>query len=162
MSESWMLAAVNAALTGRGIDDRVTAAGRFSPRGASGGMFAGGLAGDTVGGLVGGVADAVGTVGGALAGQRAAGRARGLPARLLVAVSTGWVYGFDGGRSGSREAGELVFRFPRAGLTVTVGQRVNVRTVTLAAADGSRVELEGHRLPVTHSKDVIDVLRAPA
>ena len=48
---------------------------------------------------------------------------------------------------------------PRAGLSVKVHQRVNVRVLELIHDDsGSRIELEGNRLPVTHSKDVIDVL----
>jgi hypothetical protein len=37
---------------------------------------------------------------------------------------------------------------------------VNVRVVELVHdASGSRIELEGNRLPVTHSKDVIEALR---
>jgi hypothetical protein len=36
---------------------------------------------------------------------------------------------------------------------------VNVRVLELIHDDsGSRIELEGSRLPVTHSKDVIDIL----
>jgi hypothetical protein len=36
---------------------------------------------------------------------------------------------------------------------------VNVRILELIDnASGSRIELEGNRLPVTHSKDVIDAL----
>jgi hypothetical protein len=36
---------------------------------------------------------------------------------------------------------------------------VNVRVLELIdSATGSRIELEGNRLPVTHSKDVIDTL----
>ena len=48
---------------------------------------------------------------------------------------------------------------PRAGLTAKVHQRVNVRVLELIdTAGGSRIELEGNRLPLTHSKDVIDAL----
>jgi hypothetical protein len=40
-----------------------------------------------------------------------------------------------------------------------VHQRVNVRVLELIdTASGSRIELEGNRLPLTHSKDVIDAL----
>ena len=40
-----------------------------------------------------------------------------------------------------------------------VHQRVNVRVLELIdAATGARIELEGNRLPVTHSKDVIQAL----
>jgi hypothetical protein len=41
-----------------------------------------------------------------------------------------------------------------------VHRRVNVRVLELIdEATGSRIELEGNRLPVTHSKNVIDLLR---
>ncbi len=52
-----------------------------------------------------------------------------------------------------------MFKLPRAGLTAKVHQRVNVRVLELIEdASGSRVELEGNRIPLTHSKDVINVL----
>ena len=48
---------------------------------------------------------------------------------------------------------------PRAGLTANVHQRVNVRMLELIDDEtGQRVELEGDRIPLTHSKDAIDVL----
>jgi hypothetical protein len=54
-----------------------------------------------------------------------------------------------------------VFQLPRADLTVKVHQRVNVRVLELIEeASGSRIELEGNRLPVTHSKDVIQELES--
>jgi hypothetical protein len=159
MSAANMIAAMNSALRRDGIDDQVDTVGQFIPRGTTGGMFAGGLVGDEIGGLLGPAGDAVGTVGGALAGARGAAKAQGLPPALLVGVSPQWVYGFAG-RSRSRVPHQLVFRTPRAGLTATVLQRVNVRILTLQANDGSRIDLEGNRLPVTHSKDVIDALRA--
>ena len=37
-------------------------------------------------------------------------------------------------------------------------QRANVRVLELVHRDGSAIELEGDRLPVTHSKDVIQAL----
>lgn len=157
MSEEGMVEAMNAALTHQGFDDTVSAVGQFNPRGATGAMFAGGLAGDELGGLAGSAGDAIGTVGGAMAARHGAASARALPVDMLVGVSTDWVYGFAG-RSRSREPQQLVFRFPRAGLTATVHARANVRTLSLRAADGSAVELEGNRLPITHSKDVIDAL----
>jgi hypothetical protein len=68
------------------------------------------------------------------------------------------VYGFAG-RSRSKEPTDLVFKLPRAGLTAKVHQRVNVRVLELIEdASGSKVELEGNRIPLTHSKDVIHVL----
>jgi hypothetical protein len=154
-----MIAAMNSALHRDGIVDQVDTVGQFIPRGTTGGMFAGGLVGDEVGGLLGPAGDAVGTLGGMLAGTRGAAKARGLPPVMLVGVSPQWVYGFAG-RSRTREPQQLVFRLPRAGLAASVRQRVNVRVLTLEASDGSRVDLEGNRLPITHSKDVIDALRA--
>jgi hypothetical protein len=53
----------------------------------------------------------------------------------------------------------LAFQLPRADLTAKVHPGVNVRVLELIdEASGSRVELEGNRLPVTHSKDVITAL----
>jgi hypothetical protein len=44
----------------------------------------------------------------------------------------------------------LVFQVPRAGLTVKVHERVNVRILELIeTASGSQIELEGNRLPRT-------------
>jgi hypothetical protein len=137
----------------------VIAAGQFNPRGQTGGLFAGGLAGGEAGSLVGGVAEDVGLAAGSLAGMHAADAASGLPARMLVAVSTTTVYGFAAKSRRSAPTG-LVFQLPRADLAVRVHQRVNVRVVELVhEASGSRIELEGNRLPVTHSKDVIEALQ---
>jgi hypothetical protein len=47
---------------------------------------------------------------------------------------------------------------PREGLEAKVHQRVNVRVLELIDEGGSRIELEGMRLPITHSKDVIEEL----
>lgn len=89
MSEEQMVDVVNDALAAEGIEDTVTAAGEFYPRGHTGAGFA-----------------------------------------------------------GSRE-----------GLGVKVHQRVNVRVLELIDEEsGSRIELEGNRLPITHSKDVIETL----
>jgi hypothetical protein len=42
-----------------------------------------------------------------------------------------------------------------------VHQRVNVRILELIdSTTGSRIELEGNRIPVTHSKDVITALQS--
>src|SRR3954447_16261988 len=111
MSSNNIIEAVNETMAAQHIDDRVVAAGQFSPRGSSGGMFAGGLAGDSLLGNVTGLAG-VATVGGALAGARVAGRLRSLPQWMLVGVSEEFVYGFEG-RSRRRAPGRLVFRLPR-------------------------------------------------
>jgi hypothetical protein len=153
MSEDRMVDVVNEALSSAGIDDSVTAVGEFYPRGHTGAGFAGGMIGGDLGDSLGGVAGGVGAVGGYMAGARASDEASGLPEQMLVGVSEAMVYGFSGDR---RHARELVFRVPREGLDVKVHQRVNVRVLELIdSASGSRIELEGNRLPITHSKDVI-------
>lgn len=158
MSEERMAELVQSALAESGIDDQVLAAGQFSPRGQTGGMFAGGLVGSDAGGLLGEAGEAVGLGVGSLAGRHAAGAARGLPDTMLVGVTDTMVYGFAA-RTRHSEPSALVFQVSRAGLSVKVHQRVNVRVLELIHDDtGSRIELEGNRLPVTHSKDVIDVL----
>jgi hypothetical protein len=159
MSEKKMVGLIRHALRAQGIQDDVVAAGQFNPRGHTGGMFVGGLAGGDVGSVLGGAGEAVGVGAGSLAGMRAADAASGLPAKMLVGVSATTVYGFAAATRHS-EPTALVFKVPRAGLTVEVHQRLNVRILELIDnASGSRIELEGNRLPVTRSKDVIDALR---
>jgi hypothetical protein len=76
---------------------------------------------------------------------------------MLVGVSANTVYGFAA--KSRRKVNELVFKIDRAGLTAKVHQRVNVRVLELIDDDsGSRIELEGNRIPVTHAQDVIKVL----
>jgi len=146
-----MVAMVQGALDELGVADRVVAAGEFEPRGHSGSAFVGGLVGDEVGGAIGG---AVGSLG----GRGVSDAASGLPASMIIGVSDAAVYGFAGNRT--RLHSGLLFRLDRAAVSVEVHQRVNVRTLELVdAASGARLELEGNRLPVTHSKDVIDHLR---
>ncbi len=158
MSEEKMVELVQDALEARGIEDEIVAAGQFNPRGHSGGMFVGGLVGGDAGGLVGGAAESVGVGAGALAGMSAADVASGLPAKMLVGVSSTSVYGFAA-PSRHDEPTALAFQVPREGLTAKVHQRANVRVLELIDdASGSRIELEGNRLPVTHSKDVIQAL----
>ena len=83
---------------------------------------------------------------------------RGMPAYLVVAVSQTMVYGLAGRRN--HPSHDLVFQVPKADLDVEVHrQLVNVRVLELIhRSTGQRIELEGNRLPVTHSKDVIDHL----
>ena len=53
----------------------------------------------------------------------------------------------------------MVFRLPRSKLEAKVHQRVNVRILELIDSDsGDAIELEGNRIPVTHSADVIELL----
>ena len=154
-----MVEAVQAALVKRGVDEKVIAVGQFNPRGHSGGLFVGGLTGSEAGGALGEVAGDVGLAAGSLAGMRAADAASGLPAWMLVGVTDATVYGFAG-RSRRAEPTDLVFQVPRAGLTAKVHQRVNVRVLELIDDDsGSTIELEGNRIPLAHTKDVIEVLK---
>jgi hypothetical protein len=158
MSEEKIVELLQGALEKRGIEDRVVAAGQFNPRGHSGGLFAGGLVGGDAGSLLGGVGGSVGVGAGSLAGMRAADAASGLPDKMLVGVSATTVYGFAA-PTRHDDPTALVFQLPRSALTAKVHQRVNVRVLELIDdASGSRIELEGNRLPVTHSKDVIEAL----
>jgi len=154
-----MVELIQRAVAARGIEDEVLAAGQFYPRGHTGGMFAGGLAGGEAGGLLGGAVETVGAEAGSLAGAHAADARAGLPAKMLVGVSATTVYGFAA-PTRRDEPTVLVFQILRSGLTANVHQRVNVRVLELIDnASASRIELEGNRLPLTHSKDVIDALR---
>jgi hypothetical protein len=156
MSEERIVEVVNEALASAGIKDTVIAAGEFNPRGHSGAGFAGGLIGGDVGDSIGSPAGGIGTAGGYVAGTRAHDAASGLPERMVVAVSETTIYGFAGNRAHPKA---LAFRVPREGLEAKVHQRVNVRVLELIdTGSGSRIELEGMRLPVTHSKDVIEEL----
>lgn len=154
MSEQSMVEHVQQALDERGIRDTVVAVGQFNPRGMSGASLAGGLAGSEAGGVLGGLGDSVGTIGGYYAGRAAGASASALPQSMLVAVSDTTVYGFEAAHRNATPT-DLVFQVPRAGLGVEVHQRVNVRVLELVEPSGARIELEGNRLPVTHSKDVI-------
>jgi hypothetical protein len=158
MSEEGMEHAVQEALAREGIADEVLAAGQFNPRGHTGSMFAGGLAGGEVGELGGAAGEAVGEIAGVAGGMRANAAASGMPQWMLVGVTADAVYGFDG-RSRSKTPGAMVFKADRAGLEVKVHQRVNVRVLELIHPEsGSRIELEGSRVPVAHAKDVIAAL----
>jgi hypothetical protein len=159
MSEADMVDAMNQALVTLGVADAVEAAGQFQPRGTSGAFVTGGLVGATAGDALGGVlGDALGEVGGAWAGAAAAAAGQGLPEYLLVGVSPTMVYGMPG-RSRHRAPTSLVFAVARQGLRSVVHQRGAVRVLELLHDDtGSQIELEGSRIPVTHSKDVIDLL----
>jgi hypothetical protein len=157
MSEEKMVAAVEAALRDRGSEEEVLAVGEFNPRGHSGALFAGGLAGDEALGRFGDAAGAVGVAAGSLAGMHASDAASGLPDWMLIGVTPTTVYGFAGRRN--TEPTDVVFEVPREGLDVKVHQRVNVRVLELTDPNtGSAIELEGNRIPLTHTKDVIDVL----
>jgi hypothetical protein len=157
MSEEKMVGLVQQALAKRGVEDEVLAVGEFNPRGHTGGLFVGGLAGSEAGGALGRVGEDIGLAAGSIGGMRAADAASGLPSYMLVAVTGSTVYGFAGRRNA--EPTELAFAVPRAGLQTKVHQRVNVRVLELIDEEsGSQIELEGNRLPITHTKDVIDEL----
>jgi hypothetical protein len=153
-----MVQVLQTAIEQKGIDDTILHAGEFSPRGRSGSAFAGGLIGGELGGLGGKLGDAVGLGAGLIAGPAANAAAAGLPENMLVGASETAVYGFAA-RSRHDVPEELVFRVEREGLEVKVHARLNVRVLELIHPDtGSAIELEGNRLPITHSKDVIEFL----
>lgn len=157
MSEAKMTERVQEALQGAGIDDTIEVAGLFYPRGHTGSMFAGGLIGGDIGESFGGLGDAVGTVGGAIAGAHVHDAGTGLPDQMLVGVSAKTVYGVD---DEHRHEARIVFQVERAGLEVKVHQRANVRVLELLHGDSSSaIELEGNRIPTTHSHDVIEALQ---
>ena len=150
-----MLERTQAALVRAGIDDQLVAAAVFLPRGHFGGAIAGGLIGDSLPGDLG----AVGGAAGVIIGAHAADAASPMPDRCFVAVSETKVYGFDSEREGGRHPTGLVFNVARDGLEVKVHQRVNVRVLELVdSSSGSSIQLEGNRIPLTHTKDVIDAL----
>ena len=158
MSEERMVELVQGALSEMGVEDQVRAAGEFLPRGHIGSLFAGGIVGGAAGDVLGGVGDAIGTVGGSVAGARMHDASTGLPERMLVGVTDKGVYGFAE-HSRRKPPGALVFSVARDDLGVEVHQRVNVRVLELVhESSGSRIELEGGRVPVTHSHDVIRAL----
>ena len=159
MSGQKMIDIVRTALAEQGIEDEVLAVGEFYPRGHTGGGFTGGLIGGGAGDALGSFAGSVGTVGGYIAGSDAADAASGLPAKMLVAVSPGSVYGFAIRYRNEQPTG-LVFQVRRDELTTKVHQRVNVRVLELVDdRSGTAIELEGSRVPVTHSHDVIRALQ---
>jgi hypothetical protein len=158
MSEERMIELAQAALGHHGIDDTVEAVGQFAPRGQSGAMFAGGMIGGDLGGAAGNLAGGLALGAGMAAGRAASSASSGLPQTVMVAASASTVYGLHA-ETRRREPDRILFAVPRAGLTVNVHQRVNVRVLELIDEQtGSRIELEGNRLPVTHAKDVIHLL----
>jgi hypothetical protein len=158
MSEERMRELAQAALEHMGIDDEIIVAGQFSPRGRTGAGFVGGMLGSELGGTMGSIGDAAGLVAGYTAGTHMAEAESGLPLDMIVGVSATHVYGFAAATRHS-EPHAIVFQVPRENLTVHVHKRVNVRILELVdESSGSRIELEGNRIPLTHSKDVISEL----
>jgi hypothetical protein len=159
MSEASMLELVHAALSEFGITDEVIAVGQFNPRGHTGGLFVGGLTGSSAGERLGGaIGGSIGLGAGSLAGMRANDAASGLPKNMLVAVSATRIYGLDAPTRRAQPRA-VIFDLARDEVDIKVHQRVNVRILELIGrASGDTVELEGNRLPVTHSGDVIKAL----
>ena len=162
MSEDSMVALMQAALEHHGIADTIEVAGQFEPRGRSGAMMAGGFLGAGVAGdVVGEAASGLGLGAGMAAGSAAGSKASGLPRLMLVGASETTVYGMHT-RSRRKEPDRIVFSVPRANLHATVHQRLNVRILELVDdSSGASIQLEGSRVPVTHSKDVMDYLTHP-
>ena len=158
MSEERMVGIAEKALVDLGVPETVEAAGQFLPRGHTGSMFAGGFLGDGLTDMAGGLVNSAATVGGALAGAHIHDAASGLPDQMLVGVTSTHVCGWAQAHRNT-DAGGLVFRIPRRDLEIKVHKRVNVRILELIeTSSGARIELEGNRIPLTHSKDVIQAL----
>jgi hypothetical protein len=158
MSEERMVEIAEKALVDLGVPETVEAAGQFLPRGHTGSMFAGGFLGDGLTDMAGGLVNSAATVGGALAGAHIHDAASGLPDQMLVGVTSTHVCGWAQAHRNT-DAGALVFRIPRRDLEIKVHKRVNVRILELIeTSSGARIELEGNRIPLTHSKDVIQAL----
>lgn len=158
MSQQRMVESVTEALRRLAVDGPALAVGQFFPRGHTGSMFAGAFLGDGLGGGGGGLADSIATIGGSVAGYKIHDASSGLPERMLIAVTSTAVYGFAA-TSRASEAEALVFALHRDDLTVRVHPRVNVRILELIqTSTGAKLQVEGNRIPLTHSKDVIDAL----
>jgi hypothetical protein len=164
MAEADMIAAMQAAVRDRGIDDTIVEVGQFEPRGTIGATFAGGLLGSELGGSLGNVGEAIGLGAGVTAGRHAEAAAQGLPREIVVGASATTVYGFAMARGGRKaEPDDLLFQIARNRLQITVHNRVNVHVLELVDAEtGHKIELEGNRLPITHSSDLIKYLEGPA
>jgi hypothetical protein len=160
VNEHEMVKRAQEALGKAGVDDTITAAAVFLPRGHFAGAFAGGLIGGGIGDAVGNnLAGSVGTGFGAMAGMKAVDEAADVPARTMVAVSDTKVYGFDTEREYGRHPTDLVFALDRSDLEAKVHQRVNVRVLELIhGPSGDAIELEGPRLPGFHVGSVLDAL----
>lgn len=159
MDEPALLQTATEHLAESGITDELLAVGWFYPRGHTGGMFVGGMAGGSAGDLIGNFAGGIAAVGGAVAGGHAVDAGSGLPEQTFVAVSGTRVYLFDSHRDVGLDPGRLFGVLDRSRLEVKVHQRVNVRILELVDIEsGSTVELEGSRIPTTHSGDVIRAL----
>ena len=158
MAEEQMVEIVESALRELGVPEEVTAAGQFMPRGHTGSMFAGGLVGDSLTGSLGGLADSVGTVGGSLAGAHVHDASTGLPGTMLVGVTPTHVCAFDS-RSRHKRPGRSSSGCPGSGSgwRFTSGSTCGSWS-SWTRSTGSRIELEGNRIPLTHSKDVIEAL----
>jgi hypothetical protein len=157
MADETMVALVQQALDDREIKDQVLAAGEFKPRGHSGELFVGWLTGGEASEPL-DISEFAGVGFSSLPGIPVADAGSELPERMLIAVSSSAVYGFAAG-SRDDEPTELIFSLTRSGITVNVHKRANVPILELIdESSGSKIELEGDRPPVTHSKDVIEAL----
>ena len=159
MSEESWLSQSQAVVTATGVSDELKAVGEFYPRGHIGGLFIGGLIGGAAGDAFGSAGELVGDAAGAMIGMHAADKASGLPSRVFVAVSDSAIYLLDGEFEPRAEPHQVIGALKRSDVTVKVHQRVNVRVVELLDANGSKVELEGARMPMFHVGDVLDVLQ---
>ena len=159
MDEADAIARAEESLKQHGAEDALLAVGWFYPRGHTAAGFAGGMVGGGIGDELGSGTGGVGTVAGYTAGTHGFDAASGLPEKTIVAVSDTHVYLLEGERDGGTVPGPVFATLDRENLDVKVHQRVNVRVLELIDREsGSTYELEGSRVPMTHSGDVIKVL----
>lgn len=159
MSEEKQVELMNEALKDFAIDDVVHTVGQMQPRGRSGASAGGAFLGSGVGGSVGGsLGDAVGLGAGMIAGGHMAAAGQNLPVSFQVGVSDTHIYGMHA-TARWRKPDRLLFAVPRSGISALMHQRGMVRVLELINDEtGERIELEGSRVPITHSNDVIKVL----
>ena len=160
MSEERMVEIAEKALVDLGVPETVEAAGQFLPRGHTGSMFAGGFLGDGLTDMAGGLVNSAATVGGAPgAVLDIHDAASGLPDQMLVGVTSTHVCGWAQAAPQHRRR--------RAGVPDPPprprGQRCTSASTSgslelIETSSGARIELEGNRIPLTHSKDVIQAL----
>src|SRR4051812_11339754 len=144
-----MVQRVQELLRSGGVEDRVVAAGQFMPRGPTGGTLVGSLAGGEAG----------------ASGWPPARRPACMPptprpgCRAICWSASRRAPSTPSRRTASRGSRRPWLSRCRRGPDREGPPRVNVRVLELIGdASGARIELEGSRVPITDSKDVIAAL----
>jgi hypothetical protein len=138
-----------------GVDEPITAAGVFQPRGTSGGMVGvtgAGLATDNIVGEVAGV-----TAG--LAAGHAMSHVHDVPRWTMLAVTESTLYAIACDQHGVGWQPEESFAtLDRSSIQVHVHGGVNVHVLEVVDPEGRTYEWEGFRFGPSHAKDVIHAL----